>query len=68
LRYWHFRLFRHSLTIMVVVAVAGMEAVVIGTAVAGMAAVVIGTAVAGMVGVVVGIMVATVAAGELDPQ
>ena len=37
-------------------------------AVAGMAAVVIGTAVAGMVGVVAGIMVVTAAAGELDPQ
>jgi len=37
-------------------------------AVAGMAVVVIGTAVAGMVGVVAGIMVVTVAAGELDPR
>jgi hypothetical protein len=60
LRYWHFRLFRHSLTIMAV------DMVVV--AVAGMAAVVIGTAVAGMVGVVPGIMVVTVAAGELDPR
>jgi hypothetical protein len=60
LRYWHLRLFRHSLTIMAV------DMVVV--AVAGMAAVVIGTAVAGMVGVVAGIMVVTVAAGELDPQ
>jgi hypothetical protein len=59
-RYSHFRLFRHSLTIMAV----DMAVV----AVAGMAAVVIGTAVAGMVGVVAGIMVVTVAAGELDPR
>jgi hypothetical protein len=60
LRYWHFRLFRHSLTILAV------DMVVV--AVAGMAVVVIGTAVAGMVGVVAGIMVVTVAAGELDPR
>jgi hypothetical protein len=54
LRYWHFRLFRHSPTIMAadmaVVAVADMAVV----AVAGMA--------------VAGIMVVTVAAGELDPR
>ena len=60
MRYWHFRLFRHSLTILAV------DMVVV--AVAGMAVVVIGTAVAGMVGVVAGIMVVTVAAGELDPR
>ena len=60
MRYWHFRLFRHSLTIMAVDMVVA--------AVAGMAVVVIGTAVARMVGVVIGIMVVTVAAGELDPR
>ena len=37
-------------------------------AVAGMAVVVIGTGVAGMVGVAAGIMVVTAAAGELDPR
>jgi hypothetical protein len=58
-RYWHFRLFRRSLTIM---------AVDMPVEAAGMAAVVIGTVLAGTVGVAAGIIVVTVGVGELDPR